>query len=78
MLLNNDLWRQTMIRFSQGEILECEFNGIVRRAEVIGLFNDGWSAKMRFLDDCDTFEINAAQLGRWRRPQDEFGSRRVG
>jgi hypothetical protein len=50
------------------EFLECEFNSMVRRAKVIELFNDGWGAKMRFLDVDDTFEINAAQLGRWRRP----------
>jgi hypothetical protein len=56
-----------MVRLSLNETLECEFDGKVRHAKVITLFNDRWSAKMRFLDDDDSFAINAAQLGRWRR-----------
>ncbi len=37
-----------MIRFCLYEVLECEFNGVTRRVKVIGLFNDAWSATMRF------------------------------
>lgn len=43
-----------MIRFAIGQIWEADFSGTTRQLQVERIYDDGWLADFRFLDDGDT------------------------
>jgi hypothetical protein len=58
------------MRFTLYEIWEVNQNGIVRRARVNAVFNDGRDATFSFADCKETLTVNRFQINtNWRRIQ---------
>ena len=57
-----------MIRFAIGQTWEADFSGTTRQLRVEKIYDDGWRADFRFLDDGDTASgISRTQLTpEWR------------